>query len=111
MDNSIIQGYGKVFWDEKNGYKEGLPYFLNAYAILQKHIPYDDPVYEVDRQSILRISDRVKELKDVECRSAYIITLIILWQQCNAKLSNELIHMRYSGLYMHDEKNNEDITL
>ncbi len=72
---------------------------------------YDDPVYEVDRQSILRISDRVKELKDVECRSAYIITLIILWQQCNAKLSNELIHMRYSGLYMHDEKNNEDVTL
>lgn len=109
LDSSIIQGYGKVFWDEKNGYKEGLPYFLNAYAILQKHIPYDDPVYEVDRQSILRISDRVKELKDVECRSAYIITLIILWQQCNARLSNELIHMRYSGLYMHDEKNNEDI--
>ena len=29
----------------------------------------------------------------------------------DAKLSNELIHMRYSGLYMHDEKNNEDVTL
>lgn len=109
LDINIIQGYGKVFWDEKNGYKEGLPYFLNAYAILQKHIPYDDPVYEVDRQSILRISDRVKELKDAECRSAYIITLIILWQQCNAGLSNELIHMRYSGLYIHEEKNGEDI--
>lgn len=108
LDSSIIQGYGKVFWDE-NGYREALPFFSDAYAILQKHIPYDDPVYEVDRQSILRISDRVKELKDAECRSAYIITLIIVWRQQYGVLANGLIHMGYADTCIRCEKTDKDI--
>lgn len=94
IDRLMLQGYVLAFCnspvfpfelsDVSNAKPEviraSLQYFEQAHTLLLSCSSSEDSIYEIDRESILNISDREKELKDSECRSAYVLTLIRLWR-------------------------------
>ena len=86
IDRYMLHGYNAVFNNATTS--NARVYFEKAHTLLLSCRSAEDSVYESDRESILSLSDREKELKDCEYRSAYIQTLINEWGNPDDTIGN-----------------------